>query len=173
MRVMVSIVIHRPVETVFASVSDVDFIAGAQQAGQTESFTYRFFGFPLILETRSLSIKETRKTSPDPLGVGTTFVQIAESPSLSHPSFETTIQITEYDPPNVIACAFRGGPIPLGQIGAVLLPVTGGTKVTLTLKIEGGCYTFGGPLLAPFVKQQTKLNMQRLKERIESLPVNG
>jgi carbon monoxide dehydrogenase subunit G len=167
MRVKSSIVIHRPIETVFAYVSDVKQISWATQAEEVKYMNYCFFGTPVVLKTYTAQLKEIRQTSTGPLDVGTTFVQVAVLPFAS---FETTFQITKYDPPRAIAFKFNGRAIPFGEARIRLTSLASGTRITGTMKVEGGFYKLAGFFLATVVKQQLEINIRGLKERLESLP---
>jgi len=153
---------------VFTYVSDPDYFIPGRQVEEVESITYRFLFFiPITLRTRHVPLKWNRQSPAGPLGVGTTFVQVM---ALSGVPSETFLEITEYDPPKTIACKFSGGAVPPGEARIVLVPFADGTRVIETMKVKGGCYRLIGPFLTPLMKRQAKIDLHKLKERLESLP---
>lgn len=68
-----SIVINRPAETIFAYLSDPRhlFLESGDSEGQGEEVkhTYRFFGIPVTLKSRTLQVKETHQLTPGPIGL--------------------------------------------------------------------------------------------------------
>jgi uncharacterized membrane protein len=81
---------------------------------------------------------------------------------------DITYEITAHDPPR--SASFRGIDGPIRPVGTVsVVPVDGGSRVTLDLDFEGRGV---GKLLLPLVRSQARkdvpLSQQRLKERLES-----
>lgn len=133
------------------------------------SITYHLFGLPFVVRTRSLQIKEIQQMTAGPLRAGATYIQVSTLPSGA--SSETIIQITEYNPSTTIVAQISGGVFPPSEIGIVLAPITNDSKLTVTLKVQlKGFFKLFGLFLASIIKRQAEINMDRMKERIESLP---
>jgi len=150
---------------VFSYVSDLEQIRPYEQRKGVEHISYRLFFIPIVWKVRYAQVKERRQTSEGPLRVGTTFLQITTMPSGI--SFETALEITAYEPPSIIVLK---RPIPPNEVIYVFEPVHGGTKLTKTVKIAGGCYTLTRPFFAPLMKEQAKADLGWLKEILEAQP---
>jgi len=97
------IVIKRPIEAVFAYISEVrpTRIKPEMQQERVERVTRRFLGiFPYTEVHRQPAIKEIRQEPEGPIGVGTRFVEIK---TWRGDTSEDTTEITEYEPPRIIA----------------------------------------------------------------------
>ena len=144
MRLEKNVVIDRPVETVFAFVTDMNKV-------------------PLWMPVRDL-----RQTSSGPLAVGSTFVQSTE---IFGQRFEGTIQVTEYDPPRVFAFKVIQGPFPLAN-RITLTPLDSKrTSANLLVDVEpGNVLKMAGPFLTPLAKKQLETQVATLKRVLETQP---
>ena len=136
-----NITIGRPVEEVFAYVTDIgNFAKWNEQAGQSE------------------------QTSEGPVGVGTTY---RGSYELMGRSMEWTSEITEYEPNRRMAQKIDMGPAVMAMSWLVE-PVGDGTKFTMISEGEmGGLAKLAGPLMDRTMKKQMEGNLARLKALLE------
>jgi carbon monoxide dehydrogenase subunit G len=135
-----TVMIARPIEDVFAFLSDLENIPKWNYA-----------------------IVETRKISEGPVGVGTTYHQVRSVPSQS----EERLEITTYDPPRQLEIQGQLGPFASRLVYA--LDATGeGTRVTNTVELElGGPVRLLGRVAVPRVREAVAANLGRLKELLE------
>ena len=138
------IVIERPVEEVFAFVTDIS-----------------------QMPRWAVGIDDARQTSPGPVGVGTTAVQTVE---LLGQHLRLTCEVKEYDPPHTYVLATRMGPFPfVGR--SSLRPLDGGTELISTTDGQPrGLFSLMEPILRGTVAKQTEVSLGRLKRLLESEP---
>ncbi len=137
-----SVLIDRPIEEVFAYVSDPS--NAVQWAGP---------------------VAESKITSQGPLGPGTTSSRITQ---FLGRNFESTYEITEYEPNSLFADKTTSGPVPINS-RISFDPVDGGTKVTVTGELEaGGFFKLAEPLVARMARRQVETDVQTLKDLLES-----
>jgi uncharacterized protein YndB with AHSA1/START domain len=136
-----SITINRPVEEVFAYVTDIGNLAKWNEvAGQGE------------------------QTSQGPVGVGTTYRGVAD---FMGREMEWTSEVTEYEPNRKVAQKMNLGPTVMAMSWLVE-PVEGGTKFTIRSEGEmGGLAKLVGPLLDRTMKKQMEGNLAKLKALLE------
>ena len=139
-----SIEIARPPEEVFAYLNDLS----RNGEWQTQIVTSR-------VETEG------------PTRVGT---RVSEKRRMGNREQDSTYEITEHDPPRLIAFRSLEGPIrPIGK--ETLEPIDGGARTRLTLELDFEAHG-AGKMLLPLVRSQTKKQVpkdqQALKERLES-----
>lgn len=137
-----SIEIRRPVEAVFAFVSD------PRNEPQWEE-----------------TVKEVRVTPDGPPAVGTQVTAVA---SLLGVKLEVTSQITALEPNRSYSIKGSSGP---GWMEATMCfeAVGEGTRLSLTFQSEpGGLFKMAGPLLASQAKKQMETDLQWLKELLEA-----
>jgi hypothetical protein len=193
--VKASIVVKRPMEAVFAYISEVrpTRITPEMQQERVERVTRRFLGiFPHTEVHRQPVIKEIRQEPEGPIGVGTRFVQVS---TRGRVTYEQVTEISEYEPPRVIGFKLKmGRPHPQeGETGAtgfefgseagreqgqqgevtflesktVLEPVAGGTLVTGMMYSDEGCYKLIAPFVAPDTRRQLREGLREMKEELE------
>jgi len=134
-------VISRPVEEVFALLSNLE-------------------NYPKW----SSAFLEVQKTSEGPIGVGTTWraVQKAFGQRL-----ESEVEVTEYEPNRMWTQKGRS-PFPV-QVQATFEGVDGGTRVNLRLEGEpGGFFRLAEPLLASMAKRNIEGDLANLKDLMEA-----
>jgi len=134
-------VINRPVEEVFALLSNLE-------------------NYPKW----SSAFLEVQKTSEGPIGVGTTWraVQKAFGQRL-----ESEVEVTEYEPNRMWTQKGRS-PFPV-QVQATFEGVDGGTRVNLRLEGEpGGFFRLAEPLLASMAKRNIEGDLANLKDLMEA-----
>jgi uncharacterized protein YndB with AHSA1/START domain len=139
-----SIVIHRPVETVFALVSNY----------QNSS----------LWVTGAL---EHRKISPGPIGVGTV---IHTTGHFMGQRVETTRTVIAYEPNARYAFRSAYQQVPFTTT-MVFAPLQNGTQLTATVEGEPtGLYKAAMPLILSLIRQQLEGDLRRLKKLLEEPP---
>ena len=121
-----TVAIRRPVEDVFAFLADFENVPAWNYA-----------------------IVETKKTSPGPVGVGTTYRQVRSVPSRSEEGF----QVTVFEPPSRLEVHGDIGPF-TATIGYLLAPADDGTRLTNVVDLESGSGVVR--LLAPLAASRVK-----------------
>jgi uncharacterized protein YndB with AHSA1/START domain len=135
------IVINRPVEVVFAAVTDIPGWRRWQ---------------PGLLESR--------QTTPEPVGVGTKAVTVRTN---FGQRFQIGVDVTEFVPNHLFAFRSVSGPITV-MIRMTLTPVAGGTR--LHQQTEGpphGVFTVAEPVLARPLKKEMPDGLARIKALLE------
>ncbi|GCE27427.1 hypothetical protein KDA_29110 [Dictyobacter alpinus] len=137
-----SITIARPIEDVFAYVTDMCKVK-----------TW-------------LPVKDIRALSPGHMCVGATYAQIAV---FMGREFESTIEVTQYQPTSLFAFKMIKGPFPLSNTMTFAPTSSGGTILTIIGEAEpGSALSFIGPLVTPIVKKQLASQSNQLKTAIET-----
>jgi uncharacterized membrane protein len=144
MRVSNSVLIRRPVEQVFAYVTDLS----NELRWQPE-------------------IKEVRITSPGPLGKGTTFIEVRRSFGIKWVWY---LEVDEYEPPFRLCIRTLKGTLPYSGCRQ-FESVPGGTLVTETgeLKMPGPLRLFDG-LFARLSQRPLAVAYGNLKALLEQEP---
>ncbi len=141
MRIEKSVVIKRPVDAVFAFVTDMHKV------------------------NLWLPVSNIRQLSSSATGVGATFAQTAE---FMGQRFDMTIETTEYEPPRVFAFKMIQGPFPL-TTKMVFAPLNGDTNLTMIGEAEPGKgLKLAGPFLSTIVKKQLENQVNALKRAVEA-----
>ncbi|MFQ5858009.1 MAG: SRPBCC family protein [Anaerolineae bacterium] len=141
-RIEGSVVINRPVEEVFAFVTNPE--------------NERLW--------RSILL-EWEQTSDGPMGVGTT---IREVEQFLGRRIEETYEVTEYEPNRKFALKSISGPTP-NKVSQTLESVQGGTKHTLLIEAElGGFFKLAEPIVARMIKKQVEAQLEILKGLLEA-----
>jgi ligand-binding SRPBCC domain-containing protein len=140
MRLEKSIVIQRPVETVFAFITEMRNVP------------------------RWTLACEIRQTGEGPIGIGSRFVQFVD---VLGQKFEITTEITAYEPPKVFALKTISGPFPLENT-FTFAPDEAGTLVTAVGEGEpGNVLKLAKPLMTAMVKNQVESQLRQLKRLLE------
>ncbi len=137
-----SIEIRRPVEAVFAFVSD------PRNEPQWEE-----------------TVKEVRVTPDGPPAVGT---QVTKVGSFLGVKLEATNELTALVPNRSLS--FKGTSGPASMKATMRFEAVGeGTRLSGTFQVEpGGLFKMAGPLFASQAKKQMEADLQRLKELLEA-----
>jgi uncharacterized protein YndB with AHSA1/START domain len=137
-----TVTIRRAVEDVFAFLADFENIP---------SWNY--------------AIVETKKTSPGPVGVGTTYRQLRSVPSRSEEGF----QVTAFEPSSRLEVHGDIGPF-TATISYLLAPTDHGTRLTNVVDLESasGVLRLVAPLAASRVKTAVAANLDTLKQLLET-----
>jgi uncharacterized protein YndB with AHSA1/START domain len=137
-----TVTIRRAVEDVFAFLADFENIP---------SWNY--------------AIVETKKTSPGPVGVGTTYRQLRSVPSRSEEGF----QVTAFEPSSRLEIHGDIGPF-TATISYLLAPTDHGTRLTNVVDLESasGVLRLVAPLAASRVKTAVAANLDTLKQLLET-----
>ncbi|NIM94393.1 MAG: hypothetical protein GTO18_11890 [Anaerolineales bacterium] len=137
-----SIVIDRPVEEVFAYVSDW----GKQADWQ-----------PDILESKVIT--------EGPIGVGSKAQEVRQ---FLGRKMETIIEVTAYEKDKSFTIKSNEGPVAFEAV-QTFERVEGGTKVSIHAEAEtGGFFKLAEPLVARSVKKQFEEDFERLKKLLEA-----
>ena len=138
----ISTVINRPVEEVFAFVSNYENLP----------------------KWNSLS-SEVKKTSEGPIGVGTTYRTVVK---FLGQRIEGETEVTEYEPNRSCAHKAKSGPFPV-ENRLTFERVEGGTRVSLMTEGEpGGFFKLAEPLLVSMLKRQFEGDFANLKDLMEA-----
>ena len=143
MRVGENVEISRPVEEVFAYVSD-----------------------PQILPEWSGIVKEVRSEAQGTLREGDRYTSVAKSLGRT---FETPLEVTAQEPPRRQSARSTGGPF-LQEYTYILEEAAGGgTRLTLVAEGEpGGFFRLVGPLLQRAGSRQFRADLATLKDLLEA-----
>ena len=137
-----TVTIRRAVEDVFAFLADFENIP-----------------------TWNHAIVETNKTSPGPVGVGTTYRQLRSIPSRSEEGF----RVTAFEPISRLEVHGDIGPF-TATISYLLAPTDHGTRLTNVVDLESasGVLRLVAPLAASRVKTAVAANLNTLKHLLET-----
>jgi len=137
-----SVVINRPIEEVFAFVSDFE------KSPQWMS-----------------ELVEAKQTSEGPVGVGTTYTAVANP--LGRRA-ESTQEVVEYELNRKFAYKSTSGPV-ASKDNYTFESVAGGTKVTRAIEAEmGGFFKLAEPLVVRMMRRQFETNFAILKDLLEA-----
>jgi hypothetical protein len=137
-----TVTIRRPIEDVFAFLADFEHIP-----------------------TWNYAIEQTRKTSPGPAGVGTTYRQIRTIPRTSEEGF----QVTGFEPTRRLEIHGDIGPF-TATIGYLLTPMGDSTQLTNAVDLvpSSGALRLLAPLAATRVKAAVAANLDTLTRILET-----
>jgi uncharacterized protein YndB with AHSA1/START domain len=139
MQIDYSIEVGRPIEAVFAYMTD-----------------------PANIE--ELGMKRVRQTSPGPVGLGTTFMLVIE---IFGQDFEIPGAVTEYRPYDAFTLKTTSGPLIFEQ-RVHLTSIPTGTRVDVMIEGDPGkALRMAGPLLKTQLKKQLDEQMGVAKSRME------
>ena len=137
-----SIEINRPLEEVFAFVSNPENIPKWSSMGS-----------------------EVKITSAGPIGVGTTYRSVV---TILGRRLEAEVEFIEYEPNRSFAQKSKSRPFPV-ENRVTFERVDGGTQVNFTSVTEpGGFFKLAEPLLVRMVKRQFEADFANLKDLMES-----
>ncbi len=144
-RIEINLVINRPVEEVFAFVSNSENLP----------------------RWRSTSL-EVKKTSEGPIGVGSTF---RGRFTFLGRQFDGNVVVTAHEANRVFVSKIAEGPFPL-ETGYTLEPVENGTHVAFVVDgAPGGFFKFAEPLVVSLAKRSYESDLHNLKEMLEAQAV--
>jgi carbon monoxide dehydrogenase subunit G len=141
MRVERSIVVERPIERVFAFITDMHRVK------------------------QWLPVNNIRQTSSGPMGVGSTFAQEAQ---FLGQRFQATSEVTRYEPPRVFALKIQG---PFSFTNSMYCEPTntGGTRLRMVGEADPGlAIRLMGPLVMPLITRQLDTQVSLLKRALET-----
>ena len=137
-----TVTIRRPAEDVFVFLADFENVPNWNHA-----------------------IQSTTKTSPGPVGVGSTHRQIRSEPSRSEEGFEVTV----FEPVSKLAIDGEIGPFH-ARLAYLIEPIVGATRLTNAVELEPSSTV--SKLLAPFggskIKTAVAENLDALKRVLEN-----
>jgi uncharacterized protein YndB with AHSA1/START domain len=136
-----TVTIRRPVAEVFAFLADFENVPAWNYA-----------------------ILETRKVSPGPVGVGTTYRQVRSMPSRSEEAFEVTV----FEPASRLEVQGELGPFG-ARLKYALEPMAGGgTRLTNAVELRAsGLLSVVAPLATARVKRAVAANLDTLRQLLE------
>jgi uncharacterized protein YndB with AHSA1/START domain len=135
-----TVVIARPIQDVFAFLSDLENIPRWNYA-----------------------ILETRKVSEGPVGVGTIYHQVRSVPSRS----QERLELTAYDSPRHLEVRGQLGPF-RSRLSYALDAFPEGTRLTNAVELElRGPGRLLGRVAVPRVRDAVAANLRKLKELLE------
>jgi uncharacterized protein YndB with AHSA1/START domain len=138
-----TVIIRRPVEEVFAFLADFENVPKWNYA-----------------------IVETTKTSPGPVGVGTTYRQTRSVPTRSEEGFE----VTAFEPPRRLEIQGQIGPF-RARISYLLEPTGSGTRLRNAVDLgSSGPLTLVAPLVTSRVKHAVAANLDTLEQLLSTRP---
>ena len=144
-RIEINLVINRPIEEVFA------FVSNSENLPRWRTTTL-----------------EVKKTSKESLGVGDTF---RGRFTFLGRQFDGNIVVTAHEPNRVYGGKMAEGPFPL-ETRYTLEPVENGTHVTFVAEGEpGGFFKLAEPLVVSMAKRAYETDLQNLKELLEAQAV--
>ena len=112
----------------------------------------------------NFAIVETKKVSPGPVRVGTTYRQTRSAPSRSDEAFEVTV----FEPASRLEVQGGLGPF-TATVSYLLEPTGSGTRLTNTVDLESsGLLTVVAPLATSRVKYAVAANLDTLKQLLEA-----
>lgn len=142
MKLETSVVINRPVEAIWAYISD-------------------FENMPLW----NIGTLETRLTSDPPVRKGSTYIWVGQ---FLGRRMEVTSEVTEFEPNRVWAYKTISGPF-ASAARYSLEPVNGGTQVTTSAEGEvGGFFKLAEPVMAAMTRRQFEGVLANLKDILEA-----
>lgn len=137
-----SIVINRPVEEVFA------FLSNAENDSKWASGSV-----------------EVKKTSEGPVGVGTTWRSVGK---FLGQRMESELEVTEYEPNRKYASKVKAGPVPY-EARVTFERVEGGTQVNIIFEGEpDSFFKMTEPLVLSMAKRQFESEFAHLKNLMEA-----
>ncbi len=137
-----STTIKRPVEDVFAVISNIE---------NTPKWTS--------------GALEAKQTSPGPIGVGTTARSVNK---FLGRRIENESEITEFEPNRKYSWQSTSGPFPL-QGSVTLAQIEGGTRVNSIIEAEpAGFFRLAEPLIVSIAKRQFQSDLDNLKDLMEA-----
>jgi len=138
-----TVIIRRPVEEVFAFLADFENVPKWNHA-----------------------IVETTKSSPGPVGVGTTYHQTRSVPTRSEERFE----VTAFESPRRLEVQGQIGPF-RARIGYLLEPAGSGTRLRNAVDLgSSGPLTLVAPLVTSRVKHAVAANLDALEQLLSTRP---
>ena len=136
-----TVTIRRPVADVFAFLADFENIPKWNYA-----------------------IVETKKVSPGPVGVGTTYRQTRSEPRRNEEGFEVTV----FEPASRLDVQGEIGPF-RARMSYLLEPTGSGTRLTNAVDLgSSGLLTLVAPLATSRVKHAVAANLDTLKQLLEA-----
>ena len=140
-----NLVINRPVEEVFA------FVSNSENLPRWRS-----------------TVLEVKKTSEGPLGVGSTF---RGRFTFLGRQFDGNLEVTAHEPNQVYVSKMAEGPFPI-ETRYTFEPVENGTHVTFVVEgAPGGFFKLAEPLVVSMAKRTYNTDLQNLKEMLEAQAV--
>ena len=141
-RAEISTTIHRPVDAVFAEISNLK-------------------NYPKW----SSGAHEVTKTSEGPIGVGTTWRGYGK---FLGRRIDFEMEVTEFEPIRKHAWRSKSGPFPIRGT-TTFDGIEGGTRVNTTIEAEiGGFFNLAEPLVVSMGKRQFQSDLDNLKDLMEA-----
>jgi carbon monoxide dehydrogenase subunit G len=143
MRIGLTTVVDRPIEDVFAYVTNPGNLAEWQP-----------------------NVVSVSNETGGPIGVGTRFREVRRGP-LGR-TVEALVEVAEYEPPRRFDLRILSGPLPVHAANE-FQRADAGTRIEFVAHGElRGILRFAEPILARLLRRQFAADYERLKERLES-----
>ncbi len=170
MNIRSSITINRSIETVFEWFADMDHVTFMAQQEESGKRTSGLFFIPNFINFHTVHLQGIYPLTEGPLYVGTLFTLVYAS-KWDASSSEISVEITEYEPPRLIAFTFSDKVRKPTYLLFAMVPVAGGTQFTCVAKVEDPKIIIF-KLVKPFYILQMKkwlgTDMRRLKSILEN-----
>lgn len=136
-------IIRRPIEEVFAYVSDL------RHSPEWQS-----------------GLVEVRQTTEGPQGVGTQFTFVRK---FMGRMLDASVEFVEYEPNTKVAFRSTSGPM-LIEVSYLFESTAEGTKITSKIEMQPGGFLFGlaEPLIAASLRRETEASAGELKDLLEN-----
>ena len=136
-----TIVVERPIEEVFAYLTD-----------------------PARVPEWQSSALEAHLEGEGPMRAGS---RVLEKRKFLGRQMDSTMEVLEYEPPNRFTIKASSGPVPF-EVTNTLTAAEGGTRINAVLEGEpGGFFRLGEPLVARAVVRELRHNLETLKDVLE------
>ncbi len=110
-------------------------------------------------------MQEARFTSEGPLGVGSTYAQVAK---FLGRRIQSTFEVLEYEPERMVKATTTSGSFPI-TFTRMVEPAEGGTQVTAIIEGDAsGFFKLAEPLLARMVQRSVDADYANLKRILET-----
>ena len=137
-----SVVVERPIEEVFAYLTD-----------------------PAKIPDWQSSALEAHIEGGGPMRAGST---VLEQRKFLGRRMESTMEVLEYEPPRRFRIKVSSGPVPF-EVTNTLSAADGGTRINAALEGEpGGFFRLAEPLVARAIARELRNNLEQLKDLMEA-----
>lgn len=132
---------------------------------RSQKDVFEFVQEPANDERWQTTVVETSVLTPGPMGVG---VRVAQTRRFLGVRFETTFEVTEFEPHRRSAVRTVAGPIP--AVGRYLVAREGDSaRLTATIELEAhGLFSLAEPVFARMAARELETNLGHLKDIVEA-----
>jgi uncharacterized protein YndB with AHSA1/START domain len=121
-------------------------------------FQYVATNYPFTVRQWTPSVQQIQQTSSGPVNIGTTFDQVR---LVRGNTVQAQSRVTEFVPDHRFAVHATS---PEQQVNAVYTfePLGGGTRMSVSIDLDGNFPKLAGPIVSRELKKQTEEDLQRL-----------